>query len=67
MVFQNLKQEASGISGNNVNIDSSYFANNTAEGDAGAIGVKGSHIKSNQFTVLLNHADPFNHDLNTGF
>lgn len=36
---------ALGISGNNVNIDSSYFANNTAEGDAGAIGVKGSHIK----------------------
>ena len=36
---------ALGISGNNVNIDSSYFANNTVEGDAGAIGVKGSHIK----------------------
>ena len=25
---------ALGISGNNVNIDSSYFANNTVEGDA---------------------------------
>ena len=57
---------ALGISGNNVNIDSSYFANNTAEGDAGAIGVKGSHIKVTNSQFYSNHADPFNHDLNTG-
>ena len=57
---------ALGISGNNVNIDSSYFANNTAEGDAGAIGVKGSHIKVTNSQFYSNHADPFNNDLNTG-
>ena len=57
---------ALGISGNNVNIDSSYFANNTAEGDAGAIGVKGSHIKVTNSQFYSNHANPFNNDLNTG-
>ena len=57
---------ALGISGNNVNIDSSYFANNTVEGDAGAIGVKGSHIKVTNSQFYSNHADPFNNDLNTG-
>ena len=57
---------ALGISGNNVNIDSSYFANNTAEGDAGAICVKGSHIKVTNSQFYSNHADPFNNDLNTG-
>ncbi len=57
---------ALGISGNNVNIDSSYFANNTVEGDAGAIGVKGSHIKVTNSQFYSNHANPFNNDLNTG-
>lgn len=57
---------ALGISGNNVNIDSSYFANNTAEGDAGAISVKGSHIKVTNSQFYSNHANPFNNDLNTG-
>ena len=57
---------ALGISGNNVNIDSSYFANNTAEGDAGAIGVKGSHIKVTNSQFYSNHANPFNNDLNIG-
>ena len=57
---------ALGIHGNNVNIDSSYFANNTAEGDAGAICVKGSHIKVTNSQFYSNHADPFNNDLNTG-
>ena len=57
---------ALGISGNNVDIDSSYFANNTAEGDAGAIGVKGSHIKVTNSQFYSNHANPFNNDLNTG-
>ena len=57
---------ALGISGNNVNIDSSYFANNTVEGDAGAICVKGSHIKVTNSQFYSNHADPFNNDLNTG-
>ena len=57
---------ALGISGNNVNIDSSYFANNTVEGDAGAIGVKGSHIKVTNSQFYFNHANPFNNDLNTG-
>lgn len=51
---------------NNVNIDSSYFANNTAEGDAGAISVKGSHIKVTNSQFYSNHANPFNNDLNTG-
>ena len=58
--------EALGISGNNVNIDSSYFANNTVEGDAGAIGVKGSHIKVTNSQFYSNHANPFKNDLNTG-
>ncbi len=57
---------ALGISGNNVNIDSSYFANNTVEGDAGAIGVKGSHIKVTNSQFYSNHANPFKNDLNTG-
>ena len=57
---------ALGISGNNVNIDSSYFANNTVEGDAGAICVKGSHIKVTNSQFYSNHANPFNNDLNTG-
>ena len=57
---------ALGISGNNVNIDSSYFANNTVEGDAGAIGVKGSHIKVTNSQFYSNHANPFNNDLNAG-
>lgn len=57
---------ALGISGNNVNIDSSYFANNTVEGDAGAIGVKGSHIKVTNSQFYSNHANSFNNDLNTG-
>ena len=57
---------ALGISGNNVNIYSSYFANNTVEGDAGAIGVKGSHIKVTNSQFYSNHANPFNNDLNTG-
>ena len=57
---------ALGISGNNVNIDSSYFANNTVESDAGAIGVKGSHIKVTNSQFYSNHANPFNNDLNTG-
>ena len=57
---------ALGISGNNVNIGSSYFANNTVEGDAGAIGVKGSHIKVTNSQFYSNHANPFNNDLNTG-
>ena len=57
---------ALGISGNNVNMDSSYFANNTVEGDAGAIGVKGSHIKVTNSQFYSNHANPFNNDLNTG-
>ena len=57
---------ALGISGNNVNIDSSYFVNNTVEGDAGAIGVKGSHIKVTNSQFYSNHANPFNNDLNTG-
>ena len=57
---------ALGISGNNVNIDSSYFANNTVEGDAGAIGVKGSHIKVTNSQFYSNQANPFNNDLNTG-
>ena len=57
---------ALGISGNNVNIDSSYFANNTVEGDAGAIGVKGSHIKVTNSQFYSNHANPFNNDLNNG-
>ena len=57
---------ALGINGNNVNIDSSYFANNTVEGDAGAIGVKGSHIKVTNSQFYSNHANPFNNDLNTG-
>ena len=57
---------ALGISGNNVNIDSSYFANNTVEGDAGAIGVKGSHIKVTNSQFYSNHVNPFNNDLNTG-
>ena len=57
---------ALGISGNNVNIDSFYFANNTVEGDAGAIGVKGSHIKVTNSQFYSNHANPFNNDLNTG-
>ena len=57
---------ALGIHGNNVNIDSSYFANNTVEGDAGAIGVKGSHIKVTNSQFYSNHANPFNNDLNTG-
>ena len=57
---------ALGISGNNVNIDSSYFANNTAEGDAGAISVKGSHIKVTNSQFYSNHVNPFNNDLNTG-
>ena len=57
---------ALGISGNNVNIDSSYFANNTVEGDAGAICVKGSHIKVTNSHFYSNHANPFNNDLNTG-
>ena len=57
---------ALGISGNNVNIDSSYFANNIVEGDAGAIGVKGSHIKVTNSQFYSNHANPFNNDLNTG-
>ena len=63
-----LKSQAGalGISGNNVNIDSSYFANNTVEGDAGAIGVKGSHIKVTNSQFYSNHANPFNNDLNTG-
>ena len=57
---------ALGISGNNVNIDSSYFANNTVEGDAGAIGVKGSHIKVTNSQFYSNHANPFKNDLNIG-
>ena len=57
---------ALGISGNNVNIDSSYFANNTVEGDAGAICVIGSHIKVTNSQFYSNHANPFNNDLNTG-
>ena len=57
---------ALGISGNNVNIDSSYFANNTVGGDAGAIGVKGSHIKVTNSQFYSNHANPFKNDLNTG-
>ena len=57
---------ALGISGNNVNIDSSYFANNTVKGDAGAIGVKGSHIKVTNSQFYSNHANPFKNDLNTG-
>ena len=57
---------ALGISGNNVNIDSSYFANNTAEGDAGAIIVRGDHVKVINSQFYSNHANPFNNDLNTG-
>lgn len=57
---------ALGISGNNVDIDSSYFANNTAEGDAGAIIVRGDHVKVINSQFYSNHANPFNNDLNTG-
>ena len=36
------------------------------EGDAGAIGVKGSHIKVTNSQFYSNQANPFNNDLNTG-